>query len=330
MRYLLTGGAGFIGSHLADSLCALGHRVCILDDLSTGRRENVEMLLDLGDAELVEGSVTDAPLVDDLMADADVCIHLASAVGVRLVVEKPLETMQRNLIGNQLVLDAAARRDVRLLFTSTSEVYGKCSEGAVNEDDNLILGSPAIGRWSYALAKSSGEALAHAYARQQDAEMIVVRLFNTVGPRQRGAYGMVLPRLVSQALAGEPLTVYGDGEQRRCFAHVGDTARGILELCEEDGAIGRTFNIGNPSPVSILELADRIITRTGSDSEVTLVPYTDAFGEGFEEIGCRRPDITAISELTKWRPRHTLDEAIDDTVAFQRAEWAPFERSYAA
>jgi UDP-glucose 4-epimerase len=330
MRYLLTGGAGFIGSHLADALCARGHRVLLLDDFSTGRRESIQPLLDAGSAELIEGCVTDASLVDNCMSEIDVCVHLASAVGVQLIVDRPLDTMLRNLNGNQTVIEAAARHDARLLFTSTSEVYGRCSEDAVTEDSSLILGSPSVGRWSYALAKSTGEALVHAYVREQGAESVVVRLFNTVGPRQRGRYGMVLPRLVRQALEGEPLTVYGDGTQRRCFVHVSDTVRGILELCEDDGAIGRTFNIGNPVPISILELAWRVLDRAGSDSLVTLVPYVDAYAPGFEELGCRRPDIGAIQALTGWRPRHTLDEAIDDTVAYHRAEWAPFERSYAA
>jgi UDP-glucose 4-epimerase len=330
MRYLLTGGAGFIGSHLADSLCARGHRVLILDDLSTGRVENIEALLETGLAELVQGCVTDPDLVDDCMSEVDVCVHLASAVGVRLIVDRPLDTMLRSLAGNETVLEAAARRQVRLLFTSTSEVYGRCTDDAVNEDTSLILGSPSVGRWSYALAKSTAEALAHGYARERGAESVVVRLFNTVGPRQRGAYGMVLPRLVRQALDGEPLTVFGDGTQRRCFVHVNDTVRAIRQLCEDDRALGRTLNIGNPSPISILELAWRVLDRTGSDSEVTLVPYTEAYAPGFEEIGCRRPDITAIRELTGWRPLRTLDEAIDDTVAFHRDQWAPFEQSYAA
>jgi UDP-glucose 4-epimerase len=330
VRYLLTGGAGFIGSHLADSLCARGHKVLILDDFSTGRQENIQGLLDTGSAALVEGSVTDAALVDDCMAAVDVCVHLASAVGVQLIVDSPLETMLRNLKGNETVIDAAARHGARLLFASTSEVYGRCTEDAVSEDSSLILGSPSVGRWSYALAKSTGEALAHAYTNERGAEAVVVRLFNTVGPRQRGAYGMVLPRLVRQALDGDPLTVYGDGTQRRCFIHVSDTVRAILQLCEDDGAIGRTFNIGNPSPVSILELAWRVLDRTGSDSVVTLVPYTDAYAPGFEELGCRRPDIGAVQALTGWRPRLTLDEAIDDAVAYHRAEWAPFQQSYAA
>jgi UDP-glucose 4-epimerase len=321
MRYLLTGGSGFIGSHLCDALTRAGHDVLVLDDLSTGRIENIAHLLDGGRLRFVEGTVTDAALVDDCMREADVCLHLASTVGVQLVVDGPLETLLDHVRGTDVVLAAAARRRRRVLFTSTSEVYGKRS-GLLAEDADLVIGSPARSRWSYAIAKCFGEAVAHAYHAEQGAEVVVVRLFNTVGPRQTGRYGMVLPRFVAQALAGENLTVYGDGTQTRCFTHVADTVRGLTLLCENDGAIGNAYNIGSSVPVAIGDLAQRVIARSGSFSTVERVPYDDAYAPGFEELGSRRPVTAAIEELTGWRARRTVDNAIDDVVAYQRAEAA--------
>lgn len=319
MRYLITGGAGFVGSHLADAISARGGDVVLLDDLSTGRRENVEHLIGQGRARLVEGSVTDADLVDDSMRHADVCLHLASAVGVQLVVDNPLETLLANVRGIDTVMAAAARHSKRVLFTSTSEVYGKHSDGALAEDADLILGSPARSRWSYAIAKSFGEAVAHGYGAR-GTEVVVVRLFNTVGPRQSGRYGMVLPRFVQQALAGDDLTVYGDGEQTRCFTHVADTVRAVLMLSQEDRALGSTFNVGSSTPVTIEELARRVIARTGSGGAIKKVSYSDAYPPGFEELGIRRPDTSALRKLTGWAPALTLDDAIDDVIAHERGE----------
>jgi UDP-glucose 4-epimerase len=322
MRYLVTGGAGFIGSHLAEHLADDGHELVILDDLSTGCRENVAGLLDGGEARLVEGSVTDALLVDELMREADVCLHLASAVGVKLVVEHPLETLLANVRGSDVVMGAAARHGVRLLFTSTSEVYGKSTAGSLREDDDLRLGSPSRSRWSYAIAKCFGETLAHSYHRDLEADVVVVRLFNTVGARQTGRHGMVLPRLVSQALAADDLTVYGDGTQTRCFVHVKDTVEAIARVSANREATGAVYNIGNPVSVSILELAARVIARAGSASRIMLVPYDAAYPPGFEELGRRRPDIAEIQALTGWRPTRTLDEAIDDVIAHEQASAA--------
>lgn len=319
MRYLLTGGAGFIGSHLADALTARGDTVLLLDDLSTGARANVEHLVGSGKAELVEGSVTDADLVDECVRSVDACLHLASAVGVALVVERPLDTLTRNVRGVDTVLCAAARHDKWLLFTSTSEVYGKNSTEALKEESDRVLGSPFKARWGYAIAKSYGEALAHSYHREKGSAMVVARLFNTVGPRQTGAYGMVLPRFVKQALAGEGLTVYGNGTQSRCFVHVLDTVRALLLLCDEQAAIGHAFNIGSSTEVAIVELARRVIERTGSSGAITLVPYEEAYGEGFEELGRRRPDTSALESLTGWRPSRSLDQTIDDVIAYQRS-----------
>lgn len=320
MRHLITGGAGFIGSHLSETLVARGDSVLILDDLSSGRRENVAPLLGNGDGhvDLVEGSVLDRALVDECMRSADTCFHLASTVGVKLVVGQPLESLLSDVRGIHTVADSAAEHGVRMLFTSTSEVYGKRSDGYVREDADRLLGPPSISRWNYSTAKSFGEALVHGYHRERGAEMLIVRIFNTVGPRQSAAYGMVLPRFVSQALSGRPLTVYGDGTQARCFVHVADSVAAVGALMDSDDAIGGTFNIGSDRVVTILDLAEEVITRAGSDSQVEFVPYEDAYASGFEELGCRRPDVTRLRETIEWAPQRTIEDAIDDTVADQR------------
>lgn len=322
LRYLITGGGGFIGSHVADELVARGEQVSILDDFSTGRRENVEHLAASGAAELVEGSVTDHDLIDALIAGCDCCLHLASAVGVKLVVANPLQTLRRTVHGTDIVMDAAARHGRRLVFASTSEVYGKNSEGALHEESDRVLGSPFKSRWSYAIAKSYGEALVHGYHREHGADTAVVRLFNTIGPRQRGAYGMVVPRLVRQSLAGEDVTVFGDGTQTRCFLHVADAVEALIGLAAHEAAAGRAFNVGNPEPITILELAGRIVQRTASSSRIRFVPYDEAYEDGFEELGRRQPDTRALEQLLGWRPKRSLDEALDDVIAFQRAELA--------
>jgi UDP-glucose 4-epimerase len=322
MRYLITGGAGFIGSHITDVLVSRGDDVVILDDFSTGRAANVEQLSAVGAVELVEGSVTNAELVDGLIRECDGCLHLASAVGVKLVVSNPLETLRRIVLGTDVVVSASARADKPILFASTSEVYGKNSAGALNEESDRVIGSAFKSRWSYAIAKSYGEALAHGYHREHGVPTVVVRLFNTIGPRQRGAYGMVVPRLVRQAIAGDDVTVYGDGSQSRCFLHVADAVDAILSVWGHDDAIGHAFNIGNSEPITILELAERILARVGSSSRITFVPYDEAYDEGFEELGRRRPDTTALRQLSGWAPKRTLDDALDDVIAFQRVELA--------
>jgi UDP-glucose 4-epimerase len=318
MRYLITGGAGFIGSHLVDALITRGDAVLVLDDLSTGSRDNLGPAMRSDRVELVEGSVVDAALVDDCMQRVDACVHLASAVGVKLVVSRPLETLRRNVRGNDIVLSAAARDRRPLLFTSTSEIYGKRSDGALTEEADRLLGPPTKLRWSYATAKAFGEALAYSYFREERAHMTVARLFNTVGPRQTGAYGMVLPRFVRQALANSDLTVYGNGTQSRCFAHVHDVVHALLLLLDERRAAGRVFNIGVAAEIPIVELARRVIERTGSSSKIRLVPYEEAYDDGFEELGRRKPDTTAIEELTGWKPSRTVDDAIDDVIAHER------------
>ena len=320
--HLITGGAGFIGSHLADALCARGDLVVILDDLSTGRRENIVHLVEGGKAVFIEGSVLDSELVDTWVQRVDNCFHLASAVGVRLVVDNPLESLLRNVRGTNVVAHAAARYGKRLLFTSTSEVYGKHSNGALREDSDCLLGPSSKSRWGYANTKAFGEMLAFGYARERGADTAVVRLFNSVGPRQLGSYGMVLPRFVSQALEHEDLTVYGDGSQSRCFTHVYDTVDGILAVADSDEAVGEVFNIGASTEITIEELAERVIERTGSSSHIRHVPYQEAYGDGFEELGRRKPDTSAIESLCGWRTRRTIDDAIDD-LATQLRERKP-------
>ena len=319
MRCLITGGAGFIGSHLVDALTTRGDECVILDDLSTGRRENVEEHLASGMVDLIDGSVLDAELVGDCMDRVDCCFHLASAVGVRLIVDKPLDSLQSNVRGSDIVISTAAERGRRLVFSSTSEIYGKNSKDGISELSDRILGSPYKSRWAYAAAKAYGEHLVYAYHRERGAESVVARLFNTVGPRQSGFYGMVLPRFVRQALAGEDITVYGNGTQSRCFTHVFDTVHALVLLMDSVDATGRVFNVGSPDEVPVVELARRVIERSGSRSTVTFVPYEDAYGEGFEELGRRKPDITAISECTGWAPSRDVDEAIDDVIAYERS-----------
>jgi UDP-glucose 4-epimerase len=325
-RYLITGGAGFIGSHLVDLLVARGDLVVILDDLSTGRLSNLDHLLSDPSVEFVEGSTNDAEIVGSLMGSVDCCLHLASTVGVQLVVSKPLDCLMKNVRGTDVVLTAAARHGVRVLFTSTSEVYGKNSEGALSEESDRVLGSPFKSRWAYAIAKGFGESMAHGMSREGQVAIATVRLFNCIGPRQTGQYGMVLPRFVRQALAGQDLTVYGDGTQMRCFAHVRDVTEAIVLVLENDDALGSVLNVGAETPLTIMELARKVIERTGTDSKAKLVPYDEAYDEGFEELGRRQPDTSALRELTGWTPTRTIDDAIDDVIAYEQGRWDGVQR----
>jgi len=322
MNYLITGGAGFIGSHLADALIERGDRVIALDDVSTGSIDNVRHLLDHPNFTLREGTVLNHPLVAQLAGRAEVVVHLAAAVGVKLIVEKPLQSLITNIRGTEIVLDAAEMGGCRVLVASTSEVYGKNATGPLREDSDRILGSPFVARWSYSEAKAVDEILAHAYWRERGTEAIVVRLFNCVGPRQTGAYGMVIPSLVQQALAGEELTVYGDGEQRRSFCHVKDTVSAIVALLDHPDSPGDPFNIGANNEASINELATAIIEKTRTGSSIVRIPYDVAYEKGFEDMERRIPDITKIRDLTGWSPTRTLDDILDDVVAFERARVA--------
>jgi len=316
MRHVVTGGAGFIGSHLVDILLARGDEVVVIDDFSTGSEANLA-----GGhprLELVRGTVLDAALVARCVDGADGCFHLASSVGVRQIVGAPLRTLLNNLRGTDVVLDAAAPAGCRVVFASSSEVYGLNDALPLREDADRVLGPPESSRWSYATAKSCGEAAAFAYAAA-GADMTCARLFNTVGPRQSAAHGMVLPRFVSQALAGEALTVYGDGRQGRCFTHVADTVDALVRLMDEPATRGRAFNVGASDPVTVLELAERIITATGARSDIAFVPFADVYGTAFQEPAARRPDTALIRAVTGWSARRTLDDAIRDVVASVRA-----------
>lgn len=318
MKYLVTGGAGFIGSHLVDVLAGRGDQVVVLDDLSTGRPKNLLNALEAGRVEFVEGSVTDADLVRELMAASDVCLHMAAAVGVKLIVDRPVDSLLRNVRGNDIVISTAAELGTKLLYASTSEIYGKNGRGPLHEGSERILGSTATTRWSYSTSKAFGEILALGYHASLGLDCVVVRLFNTIGPRQAGQYGMVVPRFVRQALAGDDLTVYGDGSQSRCFVHVDDTVRALLGLLECEQASGDVFNVGGTTEIGILELAERVIERTGSDSEIRYVPLEEAYEPGFEEVSHRKPVTTHLQTTTGWAPRHSIDKAIDDVISYNR------------
>lgn len=315
MRYLVTGGAGFIGSHFVDSVVADGHEVTVVDNLSTGRLKNLDQ--SEGSVRFVQGSILDPLLVDDLVQGADVVVHLAAAVGVRLIVERPLHSFITNIKGSENVLEAAHRYRKKVLLASTSEIYGKNMHGPFKEDDDRVLGSNKIARWGYSTSKAVDEILAFAYHRERGLPTIVVRLFNTVGPRQTAAYGMVIPNLVQQALAGRPLTVHGDGRQTRCFCHVLDVVDALKLLLDEPRAHGEVFNVGSTEEVSILELAERIIRATGSSSSVTMVPYEKAWDEGFEDMRRRVPDISRVQSLVEWQPRRDLDAIINELLLDQ-------------
>jgi UDP-glucose 4-epimerase len=307
MRVLVTGGAGFIGSHLCEALVERGNQVTALDDLSTGTRANLAVLASSDLFELVEGSILDEALVERSFAGADLCYHLAAAVGVRTILDRPLDSLLTNLRGTECVLQAADRNRVPIVVASTSEVYGKNDAGALHEDADRILGSSQIPRWHYATAKAADEALTLSYGQETGLPVIVVRLFNTVGPRQRGRYGMVVPRLAAQALKGEPLTVYGDGQQTRCFTYVGDTVRCLIGLAETPDAWGQVYNIGHPREISILELAQRLCELAGSRSEIVLVPYSEAYGPGFEDMRRRVPDVSRLRAAVGFAPDTPLD-----------------------
>lgn len=291
-----------------------------LDNLSTGSLTNVAGITGHPGFEFVHGSILDEAVVDELVNEADVVVHLAAAVGVRLIVDEPLRSFITNLHGSQIVIEASLRYRRKVLIASTSEIYGKNSRVPLAETSESLLGPPSVARWSYAAAKYVDEILAYTYHRERGLEPLVARFFNTVGPRQSAHYGMVLPRLVRQALADEPLTVYGDGTQSRCFGHVLDVVAAVTVLLEDERAVGEAFNIGSSEEVTILELAERIIERTGSSSTITLVPYSEAFGEGFEDIGRRTPDTSKLRELTGWEPKRSLNDIIDDVVLDRAGE----------
>jgi UDP-glucose 4-epimerase len=316
LRILITGGAGFIGSHLSDLYLERGDEVVVLDDLSTGSIENVQHLKKHPRFQYPIDSVHNQPIVAELVDHCDVVFHLAAAVGVKLIVESPVRTIETNVHGTEVVLAQANKKKKKVLVASTSEVYGLSTQVPFREDGNLVMGATNKGRWSYACSKALDEFLALAYWREKKLPTVVVRLFNTVGPRQTGQYGMVIPTFVKQALAGRPITVYGDGQQTRCFGYVGDVVGALAGLMDHPGAIGEVFNIGSSEEVSILALAQRVKDLTNSSSEIVTVPYDQAYEEGFEDMPRRVPDTSKIAALVGFQPRMKLDGILESVISY--------------
>ena len=318
MNALITGGAGFIGSHLAERLLGLGHRVTVIDDLSTGSIENLAGFKQHPRLEYHIESIYNRPLVAELVDAADAVFHLAAAVGVRRIVDYPVRTIETNVGGSQLILEMASKKLKRLLITSTSEVYGKSTKFPFSETDDLVMGSTYNSRWSYACSKAIDEFLALAYFRERGLPVTIVRLFNTAGPRQTGHYGMVLPTFVGQALRNDPLTVFGTGEQSRCFAHVDDVVDGMLACMECDRAAGEIFNLGSTEEITMNRLAEMVVRKTGSRSVIQHVPYEQAYGTGFEDMERRVPDISKAREWFAFHPQRSLDSLVQSVIDSQR------------
>ena len=314
MKYFITGGAGFIGSHLTKQLLARNDKVIILDDLSTGTTENLNGCIDK--IEFVKGSILDSSLVENLVSTCDYVVNLAASLGVFNIVNKPLESLVVNMKGTSIVLDAAVKYKKPILVASTSEIYGKNIKTALNEEDDRIIGHPLKSRWSYSEAKAVDESLAYFYFQERGLQSRIVRFFNTVGPRQVGHYGMVVPRFVTAALKNEPLSVYGSGDQIRCFCHVDDAVRALLLVMDSQKAIGEVFNVGNNQQISIMELAKKVIEITGATSNIEKIDYDKAYPAGFEDMQRRVPDISKIKRVLGWTPAINLDQIIKDIAAF--------------
>ncbi|HZS09389.1 MAG TPA: GDP-mannose 4,6-dehydratase [Blastocatellia bacterium] len=322
MKVLITGGAGFIGSHLAEKHLERGDEVCIIDDLSTGSIENVQHIKTNPKFQYHLDTVTNYQLTAEMIDWSDMVYHMAAAVGVKLIVESPVRTIETNVRGTEVVLNIAAKKRKRVLVASTSEVYGKREQIPFREDDDLVMGATSKGRWSYACSKAIDEFLAIAYWKEKKVPTVVVRLFNTVGPRQTGQYGMVIPNFVRQALQGKDITVYGDGSQSRCFTHVNDVVGALMKLIVHPEAVGEVYNIGSCHEVTILQLAERIRHLTESASNTVFVPYEEAYEEGFEDMHRRVPDITKINRLIGYEPKVSLDEILRSVIAYQKEKLA--------
>jgi UDP-glucose 4-epimerase len=319
-KILVTGGAGFIGSHLCELLVHNGHHVVAIDNLSTGRLNNIQHLLPMQGFQFVRETITNSQVLDRLTSEADIVIHLAAVVGVKLIVEDPVNTIATNIMGTEAVLTIANRYQCKVMLASTSEVYGKGYKVPFNEEDDCVMGPTSHSRWSYATSKAIDEFLGLAYFHQFGLPVVVMRFFNTVGPRQTGRYGMVLPRFVRQALANEPLTIYGDGEQSRCFADVADIIGAVVRLSEHPAAVGQVFNIGSTEEVTIRQLAERVISLSGSASEIKYVPYEEAYAPGFEDMRRRVPDISKVNKLIGYLPSFSLDDTIRRVIAYEREQ----------
>ena len=314
MKYLITGGAGFIGSHLAEKLIARGDQVFIFDNLSTGSSSNLSGIKEK--VKFEQGDILDRALINKLVSESDYVVHLAAALGVFNIVNKPLESLRTNLQGSEIVLEACNKYQKPVLVASTSEIYGKNDKVPLNEEDDRVIGHPLKSRWSYSEAKAVDESLAYFYYLENKLPIRIVRFFNTVGPRQVGHYGMVVPRFVSAALKNEPLSVYGSGDQIRCFCHVSDAVRGLLLVMDSDKAVGEVFNVGNNQQISIMELAKKVIEITGSKSVIEKIAYENAYPQGFEDMQRRVPDISKIKQVLGWSPEINLDQIIKDIAAF--------------
>jgi UDP-glucose 4-epimerase len=325
LRVLITGGAGFIGSHLADAYLQRGDEVLVIDDLSTGTIDNIQHLKSNPKFHYTIDSVHNQPVTAELVDQCDVVFHLAAAVGVKLIVESPVRTIETNVRGTEVVLALANKKQKRVLIASTSEVYGLSTDVPFKEDGNLVMGATTKGRWSYACSKAIDEFLALAYWREKKLPTTIVRLFNTVGPRQTGRYGMVIPTFVKQALAGRPITVYGNGKQTRCFGYVGDVVGALIKLMDSPDSVGQVYNIGSSEEISILQLAEKVRELTQSTSEIVFVPYDDAYEEGFEDMPRRVPDTTKISQLVGFKPKMTLDGILETVISFHRGQPTSFD-----
>lgn len=317
---LITGGAGFIGSHLAERLLAAGYSVTIIDNLSTGRIENLLALEGHPRFKSAIEDIRNINVMDRLVSECDVIFHLAAAVGVQRIISEPIETIETNIGGTEVVLKAARRYRKKVMIASTSEVYGKGVRFPFHEDDDSLLGPTTRSRWSYATSKAVDEFLALAYNKEAGLQVVIFRLFNTVGPRQRGQYGMVVPRFINWALTGEPIMVYGDGQQQRCFGNVLDVVKAIHALSETPSAVGQVFNIGSNEEVTIAQLGERVLERTGSNSEIRYIPYEEAYEAGFEDFRRRVPSLDKIQRTIEWSPTTPLDETLDQMIAYQREE----------